>query len=217
VLIVDDESRITSFVARALTAEGLAVDSAHNGIRALELARTGIYDLVILDLLLPGLDGVSVLRSIVDARPGQPILVLSALSDVGMKVRCLELGASDFLPKPFELAELVARVRARLRSEPRRDGQSVAAGRLRLDVLRRTADVGAGPVALSERELALLLHLMRNEGRTCTRAELLAAVWGYTFDPGTNIVDVYVRRLRAKLSPTLIETVRHVGYRIVPP
>jgi len=115
VLVVDDEPRIVSFVARALTAEGFRVDGAQDGVRGLDLARTGRYELVVLDLLLPGLDGVTVLRRLIDERPQQRVLVLSALSDVKEKVRCLELGASDYLSKPFALAELVARVRARLR------------------------------------------------------------------------------------------------------
>jgi two-component system, OmpR family, response regulator len=218
VLVVDDEPRIVSFISRALSAEGIGVDSAHDGSRGLQLARTRRYDLVVLDLLLPGLDGVSVLRGIIESRPDQRVLVLSALSDVDSKVRCLEIGASDYLPKPFAISEFLARVRARLRQPtgpivPR----TLAAGRLALDQVRRVADVGAGPVGLSEREFLLLQHLMRKEGEVCTREEILADVWGYTFDPGSNVVDVYVGRLRSKLGSELIETVRNVGYRLEAP
>jgi DNA-binding response OmpR family regulator len=218
VLVVDDEPRIVSFISRALAAEGLGVDSAYDGARALELARTRKYELVVLDLLLPGLDGVSVLRGMIESRPEQRVLVLSAVSDVESKVRCLELGAADYLPKPFALAELLARVRARLRQPaappvPR----MLTAGRLTLDLVRRVADAGHGPVGLSEREFLLLQHLMRKEGEVSTRESILADVWGYSFDPGSNVVDVYVGRLRAKLGADVIETVRSVGYRLEAP
>jgi DNA-binding response OmpR family regulator len=218
VLVVDDEPRIVSFISRALSSEGLGVDSAYNGTRALELARTGRYELVVLDLLLPGMDGISVLQGIMESRPEQRVLILSALSDVDSKVRCLELGASDYLPKPFALAELVARVRARLRQRSAPPvARTLTAGGLTLDMLRRVADAGAGPVGLSEREFLLLQHLMRKVGEVCTREELLADVWGYSFDPGSNVVDVYVGRLRSKLGSDLIETVRSVGYRLQAP
>jgi two-component system OmpR family response regulator len=215
VLVVDDEPRIVSFISRALTAEGLGVDSAHDGPRALELARSRRYELVVLDLLLPGLDGIAVLQRILDSRPDQRVLILSALSDVDSKVRCLELGAADYLPKPFALAELVARVRARLRQpEAPATPRLVSVGRVTLDLLRRVADAGTGPISLSEREFLLLQHLMRKADEVCSREELLAEVWGYSFDPGSNVVDVYVGRLRSKLGAELIETVRNVGYRL---
>jgi DNA-binding response OmpR family regulator len=214
VLVVDDEPRIVSFISRALSSEGLGVDGAYDGPRALELARSRRYELVVLDLLLPGLDGVSVLQGILDSRPEQRVLILSAVSDVESKVRCLELGAADYLPKPFALAELVARVRARLRQpEAPAAPRVLAAGRVTLDLLRRVADAGAGAVSLSEREFLLLQHLIRKASEVCTREELLADVWGYSFDPGSNVVDVYVGRLRSKLGAELIETVRNVGYR----
>lgn len=214
VLVVDDEPRIVSFVARALTAEGFRVDGAQDGVRGLDLARTGRYELVVLDLLLPGLDGVTVLRRLIDERPQQRVLVLSALSDVKEKVRCLELGASDYLSKPFALAELVARVRARLRqagSGP--EERHITVGEVTLDRMRRVVDVGEGPVALTERESALLEYLMTRRGDVCTRVQLLADVWGFAFDPGSNVVDVCVGRLRAKLGSHIVETVRNVGYR----
>ena len=217
ILVVDDEPRIVSFISRALSAEGLGVDSAHDGIRGLELARSRRYELVVLDLLLPGLDGISVLQGIIDCRPEQRVLILSALSDVDSKVRCLELGAADYLPKPFALAELLARVRARLRQpEAPAAPRLLTAGRVTLDLLRRVADADSGPVNLSEREFLVLQYLMRKAGEVCTREELLADVWGYSFDPGSNVVDVYVGRLRSKLGSELIETVRNVGYRFEP-
>lgn len=218
VLVVDDEPRIVSFVSRALSGEGFQVDGALDGTRGLELARTGSYELIVLDLLLPGRDGVSVLQDLMEARPGQRVLVLSALSDVETKVRCLELGASDYLSKPFALAELIARVRARLRQPAAGPEHRFLRVRgVTLDLARRVADAGAGPVALSEREFLLLEHLIRNGGDVCTRQRLLADVWGYSFDPGSNVVDVCVGRLRAKLGADVIETVRSVGYRFNAP
>lgn len=215
VLIIDDEPRIVDFVSRALAAEGFRVDSAPDGIRGFELARSGRYELVVLDLLLPGRDGVTVLRQLMDARPEQRVLVLSALADVRNKVECLELGASDYLPKPFAMAELVARIRARLRqatSGP--DERYLRRGDITLDLVRRVADAGTGWVMLPEREFLMLRNLMLRAGDVCTRQRLLEEVWGFGFDPGSNVVDVCVGRVRAKLGPDVIETVRGVGYRL---
>ena len=214
VLVIDDEPRIANFVSRALTAEGFRVDAAPDGIRGLELAQTGRYELVVLDLLLPGRDGVSVLRDLMEVRPEQRVLILSALSDVESKVECLELGASDYLPKPFALAELVARIRARLRQPATGpDERFLRRGGVTLDLVRRVADAGQGEVVLSEREFLMLRNLMMRAGDVCTRQRLLEEVWGYGFDPGSNVVDVCVGRVRAKLGSEVIETVRGVGYR----
>jgi DNA-binding response OmpR family regulator len=215
VLVVDDEARITGFVSRALSSEGLQVDAAHDGRRGLELARSGRYALVVLDLLLPQLDGVSVLRELMQSRPDQRVLVLSALSDVQSKVECLEIGASDYLPKPFSLAELVARIRARLRQPASGPGERyVRAGGVTLDLVRRVADGGAGQVSLPEREFLLLRTLMLRRGDVVGRQQLLQEVWGMEFDPGSNVVDVCVGRLRGRLGAEVIETVRGVGYRL---
>jgi DNA-binding response OmpR family regulator len=213
VLVIDDQPKIVSFVSRALKAHGLAVVGATSGLRGLELARTGDFDLVILDLLMPDATGVSVLRATREALPDQRVLVLSALSDVAAKVNCLELGASDYLTKPFALDELVARVNAQLRISRQLD-EVATYGRLRLNLRRREADVGAGPVALPAREFMLLEHLMTSPAVVCSREELLRKVWGISFDPGTNVVDVCVRRLRTKLGPHVVETLRGVGYRL---
>ena len=217
ILVVDDEARMASFVARALSADGFAVDTAHDGEGGLARVRTGCYDLVVLDLRLPVLDGVSVLRTIMEERPGQPVLVLSALAHPQARVRCLKLGAVDYVPKPFALAELLLRIRARLQE---RVGFPTVGylrvGGVSLDLRRRTATAGAGEVNLSPREFLLLQHLMAEGGKVCSRQELLAEVWGYSFDPGTNIVDVYVRRLRRKLGDGVIETIRNVGYALEP-
>lgn len=217
-LVVDDEPRIVSFVSRALTAEGFQVDAATDGVLGLDLAMTGAYELVVLDLLLPSRGGLSVLQELIESRPGQRVLILSALSDVETKVRCLESGASDYVSKPFSLAELVARVRARIRQPaPSPTERTLRVRGVSLDLVRRVADAGDGPVSLSEREFLLLEHLMRRDGDVCTRQRLLADVWGYSFDPGSNVVDVCVGRLRAKLGADVIETVRSVGYRFHAP
>jgi DNA-binding response OmpR family regulator len=202
-------------VSRALTANGLTVETANDGAAGLARATAGDYDLVVLDLMMPGVGGLGVLRGLMATRPHQRVLVLSALSDVASKVRCLELGAADYLAKPFALAELVARVWVRLRDTSARDKEGlIRAGGLTLDVHRRTADRGGGPVALTTREFLLLKHLVANADDICTRTDLLAEVWGCSFDPGTNVVDVCIGRLRTKLGHDVIETVRNAGYRI---
>jgi DNA-binding response OmpR family regulator len=216
ILVVDDEQRILRFLVRGLQAEGFAVDAADNGADGLHKALEGGYDLVILDLLMPGMDGASVLRQLVARRPAQAVLVLSCLNATATKVRLLEAGAEDYLAKPFSLDELLARVRARLRVATGR-ATSLVAGRLRLDLIRREADSGSGPVALADREFLLLRELMQHTGTTVSKQRLLSAVWKYHFDPGSNVVDVYVRRLRAKLGADTITTMRGEGYRIVVP
>jgi two-component system OmpR family response regulator len=213
ILVVDDEPAILRFVARALLGHGFAVECAADGERGLVLAETGRYGLVVLDLILPGASGLATLRAIKASRPEQPVLVLSALSDVESKVRCLELGATDYLTKPFALAELVARIRARLRETAAPASERLLrVGGVTLDLQRHVADVHGAQVALPVREFELLVYLMRHAGTVCTREQLLADVWSCTFDPGTNVVDVYIRRLRRKLGGDAIETLRNVGY-----
>jgi two-component system, OmpR family, copper resistance phosphate regulon response regulator CusR len=213
-LVIDDEQRILDFVRRGLQAEGMAVDSASDGEQGLRLALSRSYDLVILDLVMPGMDGTTVLGRLLEQKPSQPVLILSALNDTASKVSSLEHGAEDYISKPFSLEELLARVRARLRSANRSGPMLLAAGSLSLDLIRREVEAGSGPIALSDREFLLLGELMREAGRTMSKERLLSAVWGYHFDPGSNVVDVYVRRLRAKLGADAITTVRGVGYRI---
>jgi DNA-binding response OmpR family regulator len=221
VLVVDDEPGVVSFVARALRAKGFGVDTASGGEKALDLIHERRYELVLLDLRMPGVNGVVVLKQILRQRPDQKVMVVSAAADTQIKVRCLELGAADFVAKPFELAELVARVGAHVRrpaagvaGAPPED-RLLRVGAIALDLERRTVDAGAGAVALSSREFLLLRHLMRRAGRPCPRDELLHEVWDTPFDTGTNVVDVYVHRLRHKLGADVIETVRNVGYRLV--
>ncbi|MFF4417887.1 response regulator transcription factor [Streptosporangium sp. NPDC001559] len=217
VLVVEDDDRIAQLVARVLRDEGHAVDSASTGHEGLRAALAHDFDLVVLDLMLPGLAGDRVLERLVETRPEQRVLVLSALSDVGVRVACLEAGAADFLGKPFAVAELVARVRTRMRGQaPGAAQRWLEAGAVRLDLRLRRAVVAGRRTELPLREFLLLQHLMRRAGQVCSRAELLADVWGLTFDPRSNVVDVCVRRLRAKLDgPQRVEAVRHVGYRFV--
>lgn len=214
ILVIDDEQRILNFVRRGLEAEGMLVDEAREGAEGLRMALSTTYDLVVLDLVMPGLDGHAVLRRIIDAKPTQPVLILSALNDTASKVSALERGADDYISKPFSLDELLARVRARLRAAARSSATHISAGSITLDLISREADVGHGPVPLAEREFLLLSELMRNAGRTASKEHLLTSVWGYHFDPGSNVLDVYVRRLRAKVGAETITTVRGVGYRI---
>jgi DNA-binding response OmpR family regulator len=214
ILLIEDEQRIVSFLERALRAEGMSVDAALGGAEGLQLALSSSYDLVILDIVMPEVDGNTVLRRLLAERPAQPVLVLSALNDTASKVRSLELGAEDYISKPFSLEELLARVRARLRSAARNGPTELRGGGVTLHLIRREADTGSGPVALSEREFLLLGELLRNAGTPISKERLLSSVWGYHFDPGSNVVDVCIRRLRAKLGPDSITTVRGIGYRI---
>jgi len=210
VLVIDDEQRIASFVTRALTAHGLDTDAATDAERARDLAVDGGHDLVVLDLLMPGVSGLGVLRASMRAHPDRPVMILSATADVDAKVRCLQLGATDYMTKPFAVAELVARVWAHLRSA--RAPTTTAAAGLALDPDRLTADTGGGPVQLSPREFQLLRHLCDHAGQVRSREQILTDAWSCPFDPGTNVVDVCVRRVRAKLGDHVIETVRNAGY-----
>jgi two-component system copper resistance phosphate regulon response regulator CusR len=215
ILIVEDEPRIRAFVARGLAAEGFAVDECGDGRSALERALHTPYDLVVLDLLLPQLDGLSCLRELQRLRPELSVLILSARTDLATKLRGFELGARDYLAKPFSLDELLARVRVQLRVWPGADGNLIRAGNVTLDLARRQARVDGTVSALSDREFRLLQQLVEHADETVSRERLLANVWGYHFDPGSNVVDVCIRRLRKKLGARVaIETVRNVGYRL---
>ena len=213
ILVVDDEPKIREFIIRALSAAGYAIDFACNGADGLRLAATGRYSLVILDLVMPEMDGRQVLARLRRQRPEQAVLVLSCLSEVAAKVDCLDMGAQDYLTKPFALAELLARVRVQLRGEHQMS-EVLRAGALVLDVGRMQADIGVGPTSLTRLEFLLLRELMEHAGQSVPKDRLLASVWGLDFDPGSNVVDVCVRRLRSKLGFDLIKTVRGAGYQL---
>jgi len=220
ILVVEDDTKTASFIKKALRAEGFAVDVCHDGHDALHLAETTPYDALVLDIMLPGRDGLSILRHLRDRRNGVPVLLLSARGEVNERVDGLNAGADDYLPKPFALAELIARVRAmgRRANEPRTTVLQVAD--LTLDTVTRVARRGETTIELTAREYRLLEFLMRSPGRVCGRMSILEKVWDYDFDPGTNLVDVYVRRLREKIDSgsrtRLIHTVRGVGYVLKP-
>ncbi|HET9104236.1 MAG TPA: response regulator transcription factor [Solirubrobacteraceae bacterium] len=214
-LVVEDEVRIGSFLARAFATEGFQVDVVTDGEDGLRRAMSDEYALVILDLMLPGLDGLDVLRELHRTRPALPVLILSARADLATKLRGFELGAVDYLAKPFSLDELFARARVQVRG---RDGDRSDAvlrlGNLELNVPRRQARVGDTVADLSDREFRLLHFLMLHGGEVVSRQRLLSEVWGFGFDPRSNVVDVCVRRLRRHLGPNApIETVRNAGYR----
>lgn len=216
ILVIEDEPLILSFLSRGLAAEGFVVDGAGDGRGGLARALRETYDLVVLDLLLPQLDGLTVLRELQRQRPELPVVIVSARSDLQTKLRGFGLGASDYVSKPFSLDELLARVRAQLRRATfDEDGGVLRAGTLTLELARRQAKLGDVVAELSDREFRLLLHLVRHAGEVVSRERLLSDVWGYQFDPRSNVVDVCVRRLRKKLgSEAPIETVRHGGYRL---
>jgi DNA-binding response OmpR family regulator len=214
-LVLEDEARIRAFLARAFEAEGFTVDVVGDGEQGLTLALTGSYEFIILDLLLPGRDGLDVLRQLHHHRPKLPVLILSARSDLATKLRGFELGAVDYLAKPFSLEELIARARVQMRRvHGVETGTVLQVGRLALDVTRRQARAGELVADLPDREFRLLHFLMLHPGEVISRQRLLSEVWGFDFDPRSNVVDVCVRRLRRTLGPDApIETVRNVGYR----
>jgi two-component system copper resistance phosphate regulon response regulator CusR len=215
ILVIEDEPRILAFLARGLEAEGFTVVGVGDGQTGLRRALEDRYDLVLLDLLLPGLDGLTVLRELQARQPSLPVVIVSARSDLQTKLRGFGLGASDYLSKPFSFDELLARVRVQLRQARRPDENLVRAGTLTLDLARRQARVGEHVASLSDREFRLLHHLASHAGEVISRERLLSEVWGFHFDPGSNVVDVCVRRLRKKLGPEApIETVRYAGYRL---
>ena len=217
ILVVEDETAIADFVQRGLESEGYAVECAADGLEGEKQALEGKPDLVVLDLMLPGRDGMSVLGTIRDSKPTLPVIVLTARDSVEDKVHGLDGGATDYVTKPFSFDELTARIRAHLRDPGQlREATQLAAAGIHVDLLSREVTLEA--VHLSAREFDLLVYFMRHVGEVLSREQILSAVWGYDFDPGTNVVEVYVGYLRRKLAasggPARIETLRSVGYRL---
>ncbi len=221
VLVVEDESKTAAFVRKALQAEGFATDVLSNGEDALAAIGTTPFDVVILDIMLPGRDGLSVLKEMRERRITTPVLLLTARGTVSQRVEGLDAGADDYLAKPFALDELVARVRALGRRSGGSGAVILRVGDLTLDTVKRVARRGNEVVELSPREYLLLEFLMRNQGRACGRMAIVETVWDYDFDPGSNLVDVYIMRLREKIDlpsqPRLLHTVRGVGYMLKEP
>lgn len=215
VLVVDDEARVRTFLRRALVAQGHAVVTEDDGWGALKRLRSTGVDLVLLDLVMPRCNGLQVLHQLADRPDAPPVIVLSAVTEVSARIEALDRGAVDFVSKPFNMAELSARVRRHLASRPAAplDGERVLeSGGIRLDLPRRRAMSGGEEVVLSEREFDLLAHLMRHAGDVCRREDLLRDLWGSGLDAGSNVLDVCVGRLRKKLVDLPVETVRGVGY-----
>ncbi len=226
ILVIEDEPGIVDFLERGLGAQGFQVLSALDGETGLERALREDVDLVVLDMMLPGLDGRSVLREIRAQRPGLPVIALTALGDVEHRVAGLDAGAADYIGKPFSLSELAARIRAQLRVAAQMPQTTLSAGGIEIDLISREVRRDGELVRLSTTEFELLVYLMRNQGRVLSREQILRAVWGYEYDPGTNVVDVYIGYLRRKLRPRSakaseaehapggrIVTIRSVGYR----
>jgi DNA-binding response OmpR family regulator len=218
ILIAEDEPRISSFLERGLSANGFTTDVADSGDEALVLARSGRFDLVILDVGLPRMDGFEVLRELRGSNVRVPVVMLTARETVRDTVAGLDAGADDYLTKPFRFDELLARVRARLRDvRTHEDAGTLSIGDTELDLRTKRAIVDGHPVDLSAREFAMAETFFRHPGQVLTREQLLDLVWGYDFDPGSNIVDVYVGYLRRKLGRERITSVRGMGYRFEKP
>jgi DNA-binding response OmpR family regulator len=213
ILIVEDEGRIASFLEKGLKANGFATRVAGDGETALGLVRAGDYDLVVLDIGLPGMDGFAVLDVLRDIRPSLPVVILTARDSVRDTVAGLESGADDYITKPFRFEELLARVRLRLRGSRPAEPTVLEAGDVALDLRTRQAIVDGETFDLSAREFALAEVFFRHPGQVLSREQLLSQVWGYDFDPGSNVVDVYVGYLRKKLGKRRIVSVRGMGYR----
>ena len=223
-LIVEDEPEISAFILQAVREAGFAADAAKDGQSALALAEEGVYDAFVVDLGLPDLDGLEVIDGLRGRGVRAPVLILSARRSVEDRVRGLEQGGDDYLPKPFAVAELIARLRALLRraSGPAREATTIRVADLEIDLVRHDARRAGKPLSLSHRELQILAYLASNAGRVLTRSMILDHVWQMRFDPQTNVVDVHVHRLRGKVDRgfdvPLIHTVRAVGYVLeVPP
>jgi two-component system response regulator QseB len=219
ILIVEDESRITDFLAKGLQASGFTTTPASNGDEATAIALDGHIDLLLLDLGLPGRNGLELLKDLRGQGFQAPIIILTARSGIDDKVAGFELGADDYMTKPFRFEELLVRIRARLRTSSTTPAASTLVltfGDITLDLRTRRVSAGGNPIDLSAREFTLLETFMRHPDQVLSRQHLLDLVWGYDYEPGSNVVDVYVGYLRKKLGSKLIETVRGMGYRLVP-
>jgi DNA-binding response OmpR family regulator len=218
ILLIEDEPGIVDFVKRGLEAEGFPVEASLDGVQGERLALRESFDLIVLDLMLPGRDGMEILGSLRQAKVLAPVIVLTARGEIEDRVAGLDAGAVDYLIKPFSLAELAARVRAQLRLAAQSAQASLRVGDIEVNLITREVLRAGKQIRLSSTEFDLLVHLMRHRGRVLTREQILSAVWGYEHDPRTNIVDVYIGYLRRKLrtpeNAVPIRTVRSVGYRL---
>ena len=218
VLVIEDERKIASFVRKGLEAQGFVVEHAPNGDEGYALATTRPYDAAVLDIMLPGRDGLSILRNLRERKISLPVILLTARSELNERLEGLNLGADDYLTKPFHIEELIARLHAVTRRAAGASQSMLAVADLKMNLLTREVTRGGTAIELTAREFSLLEHLMRSPGRVLTRVEICERVWDYNFDPGTNLVEVYIQRVRKKVDEgfanKLIETIRGVGYRI---
>lgn len=218
ILVVEDEKKIASFIRMGLEGAGFGVDVSHHGDEGYALATTRAYDALVLDIMVPGRDGLSILKNLRLRGNPVPVILLSARSEPHERVEGLNLGADDYLVKPFYIEELVARLHVVTRRAAGATSNLLAVGDITIDLLTREVTCGTRRIELTSREFLLLEHLARNPGRVLTRAQICEHVWGYDFDPGTNLVDVYIQRLRKKIDApddaSRIETIRGVGYRL---
>jgi DNA-binding response OmpR family regulator len=228
ILVIEDEPGIVDFLQRGLAALGFEVASAMDGISGTELALSGDVDLIVLDMMLPGRSGLDVLTHVHESRPALPVIALTARGEIEDRVAGLDAGAVDYLTKPFSLSELAARIRAQLRVAAQANSTTLKGGDIEVNLITREVTRGSELVRLSTTEFELLVYLLRNQGHVLSREQILRAVWGYDYDPGTNVVDVYIGYLRRKLRRARppsggqetergpgaqIVTVRSVGYR----
>jgi DNA-binding response OmpR family regulator len=220
ILVIEDEKKIASFVRKGLEAAGFVVDVSHNGDDGFTLATTRPYDALVLDIMLPGKDGLSILRNLRERKMALPVILLTARGELNERLEGLNLGADDYLTKPFFIEELIARLHVVTRRASGASQSILAVEDLTVNLLTREVTRAGRKIELTAREFALLESLMRSPGRVLTRAQICERVWDYNFDPGTNLVEVYVQRLRKKVdgdAPVkLIETIRGVGYRMKP-
>lgn len=218
ILVVEDETRIASYIRKGLTEQGFIVDCCEDGTDGLHMAMTTSFDVILLDIMLPGRDGLSILRELRNAGRTVPVILLTARDGIADRVQGLNDGADDYITKPFYVEELVARLHAVSRRSAGATSSVLSAGGISLNRLSREVLVGAKKVTLTAREFSLLELLMRSPGTVYTRTQILEKVWEYHFDPQTNIIDVYIQRIRSRLADAgltdIIETVRGVGYRI---
>ncbi len=221
VLVVEDEKRVANSIRKGLEERGFEVEVCHDGDKAYALATTREYDVIVLDIMLPGRDGLSILRNLRKQKNCVPVVLLTARSELDERVEGLDLGADDYVTKPFYVEELVSRIHALLRRTSGEQLSILQAGELLVNLITREVRRGDVAIRLTNREFGLLEYLMRSPGRVFTRMQIIEHVWGYDFDPQTNLVDTYIKRLRKKLrrdsGDDIIETVRGVGYRFVKP
>jgi two-component system, OmpR family, response regulator len=220
VLVIEDDKKIASLIRKGLQAQGFVVDVCLGGDEGYALATSRPYDVLVLDIMLPGRDGLSILRNLRERKIPLPVILLTARSELNERLEGLNLGADDYLTKPFFIEELVARLHAVTRRASGATQSILSVADLTMNLLTREVKRGGVNIALTPREFSLLEYLLRSPGRVLTRVEICERVWDYNFDPGTNLVEVYIQRLRKKVDGNaplkLIETIREVGYRIKP-